>query len=134
VSEGENTPDGLAVYLACDAACQGALEQRGAGAMNLATAKLDSAQHALAECKTVMEAKHIADTAEVARFYLARIKARIETVNRAAEIRLLAGRSMGEFLAPMPKATGTRTVGGRGFSGGSVNGTPGEQPATLATS
>ncbi len=56
--------------------------------------KLDAAQHALAECKTVMEAKQIADVAEAARVYLERTNASVETVNRAAEIRTLAGQSL----------------------------------------
>lgn len=71
-----------------------------------ALVKLDAAQHALAECKTVMEAKSIADVAEAARVYLERTNASAETVNRATEIRLLAERQMGEFLKKMPKAQG----------------------------
>lgn len=78
---------------------------------DVALAKLDSAQHALAECKTVMEAKQIADVAEAARVYLERTNASVETVNRAAEIRLLAERQMGDFLAQMPKNTGAKGVG-----------------------
>lgn len=70
--------------------------------------KLDAAQHALAECKTVMEAKQIADVAEAARVYLERTNASVETVNRAAEIRTLAERQMGAFLKQMPKNEGTR--------------------------
>ena len=53
-----------------------------------------------------MEAKLIADAAEAARVYLERTHASAETVNRAAEIRALAERQMGEFLKGMPKATG----------------------------
>lgn len=71
-----------------------------------AIAKLDLAQHALAECKTVMEAKQIADAAEAARVYLERTHASAETVNRATEIRILAERQMGEFLKTMPKNVG----------------------------
>jgi hypothetical protein len=66
----------------------------------------DRARSALAECKTVMEAKEIADVAEAARVYLERTNASAETVNRATEIRLLAERQMGEFLKAMPKADG----------------------------
>lgn len=68
--------------------------------------KLDAAQQALAECKTVMEAKQIADVAEAARVYLERTNASVETVNRAAEIRTLAERQMGAFLKQMPKNEG----------------------------
>ncbi len=71
-----------------------------------ALAQLDTARHALAECKTVMEAKQIADAAEAARVYLERTNASAETVNRATEIRLLAERQMGEFLKVMPKSKG----------------------------
>lgn len=66
--------------------------------------KLDLARAALAECRTVMEAKQIADIAEAARVYLERTNASVETVNRATEIRALAERQMGEFLKVMPDA------------------------------
>ena len=66
--------------------------------------KLDAADRALAECKTVIEAKSIADVAETARIYLQRTRAGIEHVNRAVEIRLLAERQMGIFLGGMEKA------------------------------
>lgn len=49
--------------------------------------------------------------AEAARVYLERTHASAETVNRAAEIRTLAERQMGEFLKTMPKATGTAGMG-----------------------
>lgn len=67
---------------------------------------LSKAQLALAECKTAMEAKQVADIAEAARVYLERTNASIETVNRATEVRLLAERQMGAFLKTMPKAKG----------------------------
>lgn len=89
-----------------------------------ALAKLDAARHALAECKTVMEAKQIADVAEAARVYLERTNASVETVNRAAEIRTLAERQMGAFLKQMPKATGGDATRAR-------SGTTTEQPARL---
>lgn len=72
--------------------------------MDAAIIKLDAAQTALAECRTVMEAKQIADVAEAARVYLERTNASVETVNRAAEIRTLAERQMGNFLKQMPDA------------------------------
>jgi hypothetical protein len=97
-----------------------------------AIAQLDVAQHALAECKTVMEAKQIADAAEAARVYLERTHASAETVNRATEIRLLAERQMGEFLKTMPKATGTRGNIQEVVSGGSRKAPPAVEPATLA--
>lgn len=71
-----------------------------------ALAKLDVAYVALAECKTAMEAKQIGDVAEAARVYMARTNASVDMVNRAAEIRTLAQRQMGEFLKTTPKATG----------------------------
>lgn len=46
------------------------------------------------------------DVAEAARVYLERTNASVETVNRAAEIRSLAERQMGEFLKVMPKNQG----------------------------
>lgn len=79
---------------------------------DLAIIKLDNARLALAECKTAMEAKQIADVAEAARVYLERTNASAETVNRATEIRLLAEKQMGEFLKAMPKATGYEYGGG----------------------
>ncbi len=86
--------------------------------------KLDVAQHALAECKSVMEAKQIADVAEAARVYLERKNASVETVHRAAEIRTLAERQMGEFLKQMPKATGAKGVGPIAVSPENRNPTP----------
>ena len=78
---------------------------------DLALIKLDAATHALAECKTAMEAKQIADIAEAARVYLERTQASVETVNRATEVRLLAERQMGEFLKKMPKNRGAEGIG-----------------------
>lgn len=77
-----------------------------------ALAQLDVARTALAECRTAMEAKNIADVAEAARVYFERTNASAETVNNATEIRLLAERQMGEFLKAMPKNEGTRVSGG----------------------
>ncbi len=94
--------------------------------------KLDAAQQALAECKTVMDAKQISAAADAARIYLQRTNASVETVNRAIEVRTLAERKMGEFLAFTPKARGTRTVGGNSSSGGSVKEPPDDGPPTLA--
>jgi len=77
-----------------------------------ALVQLGAARTALAECRTVMEAKHIADAAEAARVYLERTNASAETVNHATEIRLLAERQMGEFLKQMPDSkTGPKKLG-----------------------
>ena len=98
-----------------------------------ALVQLSRAQSALAECKTAMEAKQIADMAEAARVYLERTNASVATVNNATEIRLLAERQMGEFLKAMPKATGAKgNPGGQGaeivrFPEGTT-----QQPPTLA--
>lgn len=73
--------------------------------------QLSKARLALAECKTAMEAKQIADVAEAARVYLERTNASVDTVNHATEIRLLAERQMGAFLKAMPKSTGARGIG-----------------------
>jgi hypothetical protein len=93
-------------------------------------AKLSTAQHALAECKTVMEAKQIADIAEAARVYLERTQASVETVNQATEVRLLAERQMGEFLKAMPMATGGEYGGMRRTGGDRVVSAP--KPPRLA--
>lgn len=82
-----------------------------------ALVQLTRAQQALAECKTAMEAKQIADVAEAARVYLERTNASVATVNNATEIRLLAERQMGEFLKAMPKATGAEHGGRAAFDG-----------------
>ena len=92
-----------------------------------ALVQLSRAQSALAECKTAMEAKQIADMAEAARVYLERTNASVATVNHATEIRLLAERQMGEFLKQMPKATGALREGSA-----VLERNHGEQPPTLA--
>ena len=79
-----------------------------------ALVQLSRAQSALAECKTAMEAKQIADMAEAARVYLERTNASVATVNHATEIRLLAERQMGEFLKQMPKNQGAAGSAGPG--------------------
>lgn len=68
---------------------------------------------------------------EAARVYLERTNASVETVNRATEIRTLAERQMGEFLAAMPKATGAQGTGSNQHQVRSHEGTA-PQPATLA--
>jgi hypothetical protein len=78
-----------------------------------ALVQLDRARLALAECKTAMEAKQIADVAEAARVYLERTNASAETVNHATEIRILAERQMGEFLKSRPRTNHAEHGGGR---------------------
>src|SRR5690606_34221116 len=94
-----------------------------------ALAQLDTARAALAECKSAMEAKTIADAAEVARVYLERTQASVDAVNRATEVRILAERQMGEFLATMPKAEGALK---KGDSPAVPVGNHGEMPQKLA--
>ena len=96
--------------------------------------KLDHATIALAECKTAMEAKQIADVAEAARVYLERTKASVDTVNRATEIRLLAERQMGEFLKEMPRNRGNMVVfKGKDSSGSHIASQPeGDRVPTLS--
>ena len=81
--------------------------------------KLDAAQQALAECRTAMEAKGLADAMAAMETYLRRTHASVETVNRATEIRTLAEQQMGDFLKTMkkneggdPKRPPARTAGG----------------------
>ena len=93
--------------------------------------QLDRAQHALAECKTAMEAKQVSDAAEAMRVYLERTNASVETVHRAGEIRTLAERQMGEFLKQMPKNEG-RAGAGRPKLGGAEVEPPKDATATLA--
>jgi len=78
---------------------------------DLPLSNLDLVRVALAECKTAMEAKQIADVAEAGRVYLERINSSVEVVNRATEVRILAERQMGAFLKKMPKATGAMGIG-----------------------
>jgi len=88
---------------------------------DLAITKLSAARFALSECKTAMQAKHVSDIAEAARVYLQRANAGIEAVNEATEIRILAERQMGTFLAEMEKAKGTKgQLKGRDVSGGTI--------------
>ena len=84
-----------------------------------ALVQLTRAQQALAECKTAMDAKSIADQAEALRVWAERAHASIDTVNRAVEVKIHAERRMGELLKAMPKATGAR-MAGKNESGVSV--------------
>jgi len=73
-----------------------------------ALVQLSRAQQALAECKTAMDAKSIADQAEALRVWAERAHASIDTVNRAVEVKIHAERRMGELLAHQPKNEGGR--------------------------
>lgn len=73
-----------------------------------ALVQLTRAQQALAECKTAMDAKNIADQAEALRVWAERAHASIDTVNRAVEVKIHAERRMGELLAQQPKNEGGR--------------------------
>lgn len=92
-----------------------------------ALAKLSAARALLTECRTVMEAKGVADAAEAARVYLERTNASVATVNQATEVRLLAERQMGVFLKTTPKNGGAKGVGKS-----AVKGVDRTQPRTLA--
>lgn len=95
--------------------------------------KLDAARLALSECKTVMEAKQVADVAEAARVYLERTNASAETVNRATEIRILAERQMGAFLKTMPRVRGaSKLFAGRDSSGSRIVVAPENPVPTIA--
>ena len=85
-----------------------------------AITQLSNARLALAECKTVMEAKGIADAAEAARVYLERTKASVDTVNEASEVRLMAEKQMGEFLKVTPKQDGGDAMKARSLPGTEV--------------
>ena len=76
-----------------------------------AIAKLDAASRALSQCKSVMEAKGVADAAAAAKVYLQRSKASKELVDRATEIRVLAEDQMGKFLKASPKNKGAKGIG-----------------------
>jgi hypothetical protein len=69
---------------------------------NLVLARIDMARVALAEAKTLQDAKRIADIAEAARVYAKRVKAGTEAVNYAMELRLRAERLLGGMLARTP--------------------------------
>ena len=80
-----------------------------------ALVSLSQAHKALSACRTAMDAKHVADMADVAKVYLQRTRAGVEAVNQATEIRILAERQMGAFLATTEKAKGARgNPGGQG--------------------
>ena len=70
--------------------------------------RIDRARQALAECKTVRDAKKIADVAHAAQIFAKRQGMAQEVIDDAYEIRVQAMIRLGEIRANSPKATGTR--------------------------
>jgi hypothetical protein len=64
--------------------------------------RLDAACRALAEAKTIDEAKALRDTAEVMRHYYAQRGYGLRAINDAAEIKIRAERKMGEIISSIP--------------------------------
>lgn len=75
--------------------------------------KIERASQAIAECKTVDEAKAIRDKAAAVAVYLRQTKASLSAQQDAVEIGLWSERRMGELLKVMPKAEGARAPGTR---------------------
>ena len=94
--------------------------------------KIDRAIQYLAQAKDLMDVNKVIALAEAAKVYAKQVKASIETINRAAEIRLRAERRLGELLRETPKATGTAGQG-RPKKGGSKTEPPKPVP-TLSDS
>ena len=72
------------------------------------------------------------DVAAAAEIYARRQKLGEEAEDLAASIKVEALRKLGEMLQAAPKAKGAKTVGGGGFSGGSVSAPPEDDAPTLA--
>jgi hypothetical protein len=82
--------------------------------------------------ETPDQIKHVIALADAAIAYANRYYSeQREVIQRAKTAKLLAERRLGEMLRVMPKAKGTRTVGGDHRSGGSVS-VPPENETTLA--
>ena len=75
---------------------------------DLVVARLDTANKALAEAKTIQETKRILDIAAAAKIYAQRQKLGEEAINYANAIKLEALRRLGEMLKETPKNHGTR--------------------------
>lgn len=95
-------------------------------------ATMNRARAALAEAKTIQQTKRIVDAAAAAEIYARRQKLGEEASEMALSIKVEALRKLGEMLTASPKAKGARTVGGGGFSGGTVLVPPEETAPTLA--
>jgi N6-adenosine-specific RNA methylase IME4 len=78
--------------------------------------RLDRCRTLLAECRTVEEAKRIADISEAARVYAKRCGMSRDVVNEAAEYKLRAERRLGEIWKDSEKSKG-RPGPGRGKAG-----------------
>ena len=94
-------------------------------------ALLRSGVQMLAECRTIQDAKQLADMAEAAKVYAKKAKLGDEAIAYANEIKIDALRLLGEMLKKTGRARGSRTVGGGGRSGGTVV-VPPETAPTLA--
>jgi hypothetical protein len=90
------------------------------------------ASSALAEARTIQQTKKVLDVAAAAEIYARRQKLGEEAEDLAASIKVEALRKLGEMLQAAPKAKGARTVGGGGFSGGSIAAPPEDGAPTLA--
>ena len=73
--------------------------------------KLEGAQRALAEAKTLDEIQQIMDNATAFKAYAKAAKMGIEMQNDCAELKIRAERKAGEFLAEMPKNSGAKGSG-----------------------
>ena len=93
--------------------------------MGGALIRYDAACRALAEAKSIDEARDIRDKSEAVRCYARQAKNKQLEVD-AAEIRLRAERRLGEILRDTPKNPGSRTIGGGEGAGGAIA----EPPAT----
>ncbi len=71
--------------------------------------RLDDARRALAEIKTIDEAKGILDVAHAAAVYARKAKLGLETQNHATEIKLRAERRAGELLEYLERKQGMRS-------------------------
>jgi N6-adenosine-specific RNA methylase IME4 len=74
-------------------------------------ARLDRCKILLHECKTVNEAKQIADIAETARIYARRVHASLGAINKAVGYRILAEKRLGQIHQREAKNKGTRSRG-----------------------
>lgn len=81
---------------------------------DLILAKLDHCEVLLLQCRSVGDAKKIADIAEAARVYAKRVNAGIGVTNKAMEYRLRAERRMGELFQEGTKNHGAN---GKKFTG-----------------
>jgi len=86
---------------------------------DLVLVKIDAARTFLAAAKSLSQVKEVIALADAAAVYARCLDASVETLNYAAEIRILAERRLGEMLAQMPKNAGT-AGNGRPILGGTI--------------